>query len=119
MMTMETVMHIYRPGIEAPEVRVVELSGKPSCWTLNDLLRGDDLLGAGAMIEHVSILVDGERRDMFVDEGGLSKGLPRNDAATAIYQAAVSNREHPELSMSDAAWLVGVAILFPERRVWS
>jgi hypothetical protein len=116
--TMALVMHIYRPGIEAPEIRVVELNGKPSCWALYDLLRGDDLLGADAMIEHVPILVDGERRDMFVDEGGLLKGLLRNDSATGIYQAAVSNAEHPELNMSDAAWMVGVAVLFPGRRVW-
>jgi hypothetical protein len=42
--TMALVMHIYRPGIEAPEVRVVELSGEPSCWVLNDLLRREDAL---------------------------------------------------------------------------
>jgi hypothetical protein len=49
---------------------------------------------------------------MFVDEGGLLKGLLRNDSATAIYQAAVANPDHQELSMSDARWLVGVAYSF-------
>ena len=76
-------------------------------------------------LEHVNVWDDfgtGKMRalDMFVDENGLIKGLPRNDKATVIYRranllgkSAVPPVKNPEMLNC----IVGPAVLF-NRRVW-
>jgi hypothetical protein len=71
------------------------------------------LVGGG--IEHVSVLHNGRRTDMFVNETGGLDGLPANDKATAIYHAATRARGQ---SVKGAPMIYGTAILFDDRRVW-
>jgi hypothetical protein len=74
-------------------------------------------------------------RDMFVDEEGQAlllrltedgvsavrdrpgKGLPRNEAATALYRRNVLMHEAPSDPESHP-WIAGPAVFFPDRRVW-
>jgi hypothetical protein len=80
----------------------------------------------GGDIERVSVLADptfskGTREtwkplDMFVDEDGHSKGLPRNEAATLIYRRNWL-LQHPETDPESMPHIVGPAVLF-SRRVW-
>ena len=71
----------------------------------------------GDSLEHVTVLHDGERKDMFVDElGHVRKGGPKplNEAATEIYHAViVAYGWNPETLPT----IVGDAVLF-HRRVW-
>jgi hypothetical protein len=67
--------------------------------------------------EHVTVLFEGRRADMFVDERGRLDDLPRNDAATAIYRAGWLAR-FPESNPEDLHWIAGTAVLF-ERVVWT
>lgn len=79
----------------------------------------------GHWSEHVNVwddFGDGEMRhlDMFVDETGLIKGLPRNDKATIIYRRANLCGMSAVLPVSNPELLnviVGPAVLF-NRRVW-
>jgi hypothetical protein len=75
----------------------------------------------GEPLEHIAVLHNGARRDMFVSELGTialttRPPLPRNERATAIYRAAWLAR-HPECDPESLAWIAGPAVLF-ERRVW-
>jgi hypothetical protein len=77
-----TVLTILRPGRE-PERQVIGMSKEPGLDELKGVVCAliDD-----ARMEHVAVLHDGTRADMFVDEDGAVKGLPRNEAATKIYR---------------------------------
>lgn len=66
--------------------------------------------------EHVLVKWNGERTDMFVDEIGILKGLPRNDPATDIYRAYFL-RQHPGEMPENLSHIRGTAVLF-HRRVW-
>jgi hypothetical protein len=70
----------------------------------------------GAELEHVSVLHDGKPSDMFVDGDGQIKGLPRNEAATAIYRAYAMKRD-PDRDPEDIPWIAGTAVIF-DRRIW-
>lgn len=70
----------------------------------------------GADLEQVSVLHEGKRRDMFVDDSGHLKGLPRNEQATRIYRAATLSRQ-PHVNPETLPCIVGPAVLF-YRRVW-
>jgi hypothetical protein len=72
----------------------------------------------GAHLEHVTVLHDGQRADMFVDKEGHCKDPPlsRNEAATAIYRAATLRRA-PKTNPESIPYVVGTAILF-DRLVW-
>lgn len=70
----------------------------------------------GATLEHVAVLHEGERRDMFVDDHGSIKGLPRNEAATEIYRANSMARD-PKLDPETLPAIYGPAVLFG-RRIW-
>lgn len=66
-------------------------------------------LGQGAYAEHVTVSIEpGERpternrRDMFVDENGIARGLPRNAAAETFYPGEI----------------YGPAVIFLDQRVW-
>lgn len=67
-------------------------------------------------IEHVTVLHDGARCDMFVDDIGRLKGLPRNDRATAIYRNNQMTR-HPDTDPESMPFVAGIAVLF-YKRVW-
>jgi hypothetical protein len=71
---------------------------------------------AGGNLEHVAVLHEGQRRDMFVDEDGHSKRLPRNEAATRIYRTNWLT-QHPGVDPEELPCIVGPAVLF-DRIVW-
>lgn len=66
--------------------------------------------------EHVSVLHNGQRLDMFVDEMGAMKPLPRNEVATTIYRTA-SRVRYPSKPAEMFPAIYGPAVLFL-RRVW-
>ena len=70
-------------------------------------------------MEHMYVWNDrapNHRGDMFVDEVGQLKGLPRNEAATATYRKAwvQATGDDPE----SLPWIAGTAVLFDET-VWT
>ena len=67
--------------------------------------------------EHVSVLCNGKRTDMFVDETGHLKSLPINIRATAVYWEATMQAEGNKFSPRALTAIVGPAILFHDR-VW-
>lgn len=71
---------------------------------------------ADGKAERVLVKWQDKRVDMFVDEDGLRKNLPRNDIATAVYRANFL-RNHPTDNPEALSFIRGTAILF-ERRVW-
>ena len=66
--------------------------------------------------EHVAVLNENRRADMFVDEDGHGKRLPRNEAATTIYRASWMER-HPKDDPESLPWIAGDAVIFG-RTVW-
>jgi hypothetical protein len=109
MMVQVTIM---RPDTDA-EVREIDLPADPGFYKLDALLL--PLLN-GCDLEHVAVLHNGERADMFVDETGSLKGLPRNEAATAVYRNNWLT-QHPKKSPEALPAIYGPAILF-SKRVW-
>ena len=67
-----------------------------------------------ANLEHVSVLYQGQRADMFVDDMSAIEGLPPNPRATAIYHAA---SKAAGISTGNASQIYGTAIVF-HRKVW-
>lgn len=107
-----TVMTIMRPG-KPGETQLVDLAPEPGYRALSAILRP---LLDGAELEHVTVLHDGEPADMFVDECGSIKRLPRNEAATAIYRNNWLT-QHPKAAPESLPAIYGPAVLF-SRRVW-
>ncbi len=107
-----TTMIIFRVGAE-PETRTVSLEPEPGYDVLKGLI--DPCLGGGHL-EHVTVLHEGQRTDMFVDDESVAKGLPRNEAATAIYRNNWLT-QHPEDDPESLPAIYGPAILM-SRRVW-
>jgi hypothetical protein len=70
----------------------------------------------GAHLEHVSVLFQGERCSMFVDEAGQRKGLERNEEATKVYRTFLLGR-YPKMPPENLSFIVGPAVLF-HRNVW-
>ena len=103
---------IYRPGSAQPEERDVQLAANPSYQQLRDLIT--PLLDGGDL-EHVSVLFEGRRADMFVDELGHVKNPPlrMNKAATAIYRAS-KMKQQPHIDPEELNWIAGPAIVFSE-----
>lgn len=91
----------------------IEWPHEPGFDAINKLVQ--PLIGGGN-IEHVAVLHDGQRRDMFVDDEGHVKGLPRNDRATSIYRTNTMTRE-PGCDPEALPHIAGPAVLFT-RRVW-
>lgn len=96
------------------EVRDFAWPEAPGYAAIRDLV--EPILGQGRYLEHVTVLHEGERTDMFVDDSGLTDGLPRNEKATAIYRANWLS-QHPGCSPEALPFIAGDAILF-SRRVW-
>lgn len=115
---METKIKIIRPEM-AHETRDLDMPREPGYAALRQLLA--PLLDKGPL-ERVAVLADFdggdnfEPTDMFVDENGHLKSLPRNEDATAIYRRAALLR-HPEIDPESIPFIVGPAVLF-SRRVW-
>lgn len=114
----ETRLLVMAPE-EPSERRTFQLAQQPTYDELAELMK---LLGV-ENCEHVSVLADFagglafKRADMFVDEHGHSKRLPRNEAATAIYRRNAllhQGVKDPE----SLPWIAGTAVLF-ERVVWT
>jgi hypothetical protein len=115
----ETKVLIMRPD-EPNEGRTVELPRRPTYDQLAAIVR--PLLGC-EWFEHVAVLADFagglafHRADMFVDEMGHPKNLPRNGNATAIYRRnALLHQDAKDPETLD--WIAGPAVLF-ERIVWT
>lgn len=70
----------------------------------------------GAELEHVTVLHEGKRADMFVDEMGRMKPLARNERATSIYRTNWMTK-HPSVDPETLPWIAGTAVLFL-RRIW-
>ena len=109
---MQTIITIMRPA-EAPRIDSVDIPEQPHYRLLRELivphLNGGDL-------EHVTVLHDGQRADMFVDEMSAVKGLSRNEAATEIYRNNWLT-QHPDEEPESLPAIYGPAVLF-SRRVW-
>jgi len=94
--------------------RTVELPPKPSYRQLCQLL---DPLFQRRHFEHVTVLYEGRRADMFVDERGRLDDLPFNEAATAIYRNNWLT-QYPGTNPDSLHWIAGLAVLF-EKIVWT
>lgn len=70
----------------------------------------------GGDLEHVAVLHNEVRADMFVDDVGQLKGLPVNKRATDIYRLNWM-RQHPGINADSLPSIVGTAILF-DRIIW-
>lgn len=66
--------------------------------------------------ERVNVWFGEKYTDMFVDEVGIEKGLPRNERATEIYRANWL-RAHPKDDPESLPHVAGVAVVF-DARVW-
>ncbi len=119
---MKTRMLIMRPD-QSHETREVDLPADPGYHRLREIIA--PLLDKGAL-EHVSVLADfdGGKKykplDMFVDDFGLLKNLPRNEAATIIYRRAnqLGRSSMPKAADPETlSSICGPAILF-DRKVW-
>ena len=112
--------YVYRPGAAAPEVH--ELPDGDYSSVYKQIKAWLD----GGAPEHVSVLwlhpekYINKRSDMFVDEVGQLKGLPRNDKATEIYRRATMLGRSAAPKPADPEelpWIAGTAIVF-DRIIW-
>lgn len=120
---MQTKVLIMRPDDQSNETREYDLPRAPGYEALRKIIA--PILERGAL-EHVSVWADFgggtkyKALDMFVDDCGLLKNLPRNEAATVIYRRAnqVGKSNQPKADdPEDLSFICGTAILF-SRRVW-
>ena len=109
---MQTKFWVYQPTGEIEE-KLADMPEDPGFGRLDAIIR--PLLN-GADLEHVSVLHDGRRADMFVDDMGVLKKLQRNEAATKIYRANWL-AHHPDANPENLSAIYGPAVLF-ERLVW-
>lgn len=95
------------------EMRTAELPATPNYWDIKAIV---DPIIAGDYFEHVTVLHNDVRTDMFVDEDGLGKELPRNEKATAIYRANWL-KHNPSALPESLPFIAGTAVLF-SRQIW-
>lgn len=70
-------------------------------------------------IEHVNVFYNGEYRDMFVNETGMRDGLEINPKATEIYLENIKTHANEFYEKEkQRTHIHGVAVLFPEEKVW-
>jgi len=108
----KTTYRVLRVGKKL-ERRSVDLPDQPGLGALRRVITPHL---NGGRLEHVAVLHEGERRDMFVDENGIEKGLPLNPEATAIYRNNTMT-QYPETDPEKLPAIYGPAVLF-DRRVW-
>jgi hypothetical protein len=109
---MKTLLTILRVGAP-PELKEVDLPERPHFEIIREAIA--PLIDC-SHIEHVSVLHDGRRADMFCDEDFHEKRLPRNDVATAIYRNATLTRQ-PDIAPETLPEICGTAIL-SAHRIW-
>lgn len=95
------------------EVVETDLTSRP---TLDQIKKVLEPVFGNAYTEQVNVLVDDVYTDMFVDEDGMTKGLPRNEKATAIYRHNWRH-QHPRTRPEALAFIVGPAVVFSQR-IW-
>ncbi|CCF19137.1 protein of unknown function [Pseudorhizobium banfieldiae] len=104
------------PVLGATEERLVTIAGKSSNYeALKRAMAGvfDE------PFEHVAVLFEGNRRDMFVGETSSINGRHiRNIRGTAIYRNNALTRE-PGLDPESIPAISGPVVLFPDRIVWT
>lgn len=108
----ETAMRVMRVG-EPAQAQTVMLPHAPGYDRLREVV--EPLLD-GCNMERVNVLHEGRYTDMFVDETGALKSLPRNDEATAIYRNNWLTH-NPGTDPESMPAIYGTAVLFG-RRVW-
>jgi hypothetical protein len=117
---MYTELLVYVPGRASGKIEMADLSDMPSLDEIKSAVV--PLLGSGCMdLEHVSVLYNGKRADMFVDEFSSivrpkdgRYPLPVNEAATDIYHAASRMRGE---NLTNAPKIHGPAVV-SLRRIW-
>lgn len=102
--------HIYRPGHSQEGKGVMLWTGsfQDIRGKINELVDGQ--------YEHVAVLFNGRRADMFVEEHSAGS-MPVNELATKIYHASSLSRD-PKADTSTWPKVYGPAIVFDEI-VWS
>lgn len=118
---MKTTYEIYRVGQSEPERGEIDWPLAPGYDRIKALV--EPLLGEKEPMEHLSVLHNGKRRDMFASEYGHVQltwraSLPINDVATAIYRH-YSLTHNPEQNPDDLPDIAGTAVLFTDRVVWT
>lgn len=96
-----------------PVERAVRLPEQPGYSALKALV---EPYLEGGKLEHVSVLYDDKRTDMFVHDTGALIPLARNVRATAIYRAAAL-ADDPARSAESLPAVFGPAVIF-DRQVW-
>ena len=117
---MKTEYTIFRVGDAAVERGEVDWPRRAGYHKIKGLV--EPILGDGEPLEHVTVLWQGKRADMFVSELGhmalTDRGpLPRNDRATDIYRTNWMT-QHPDQDPESLPTIAGTAILF-HRIVWT
>ena len=98
---------VFTPGTSELIRHQITIPQEPHYGDLNKAI--GPLIGGGIKnIEHVTVLFDGVRADMFVDDESASKGLEVNQAATRVYHEASRRRGD---DMTAAPRIYGVAVL--------
>lgn len=102
--------HVYHPEKAEPEDFDMEWTGsfEEVRAIVNPLVQG--------YLEHVTVLFNGRRADMFVEEYSASK-FPPNKAATNIYHASSLSLD-PDADTSTWPRIYGVAVVF-DQIVWT
>lgn len=118
---MKTTYEIYRVGAppERHEIDWPRDPGRDRIEALVEMLLDEQ---SREPPEHVSVLHNGERCDMFVSEIGhraltWREPLPINEAATRIYRNNWLTYR-PGTDPESLPAIAGTAILFPDRQVW-
>lgn len=106
-----TVYHLLRTDGKRVTMRV-EWPWNPDLQQLKALV--EPLVGG--RLDHVAVLYERRRADMFVNEDGHDAKLPRNELATSIYRHNWLI-QHPHDPPEESPWIAGTAVLF-ERIVW-
>lgn len=118
---MKTTYEVYRVGTAEVERCEVDWPSAPGYDRIKALV--EPLLGEKEPLEHVAVLHEGKRRDMFVSEYGHVRlttrpPLPINDVATKIYRNNWMTR-FPETDPETLPDIAGTAVLFTNRIVWT
>jgi hypothetical protein len=114
---MKTDYIVYRTDGTTTEASC-ELAEHPGLDAINAVVRPliGTLLTKYDHLEHVAVMIDGERRDLFVDEDGQAKRLERNEAATTHYRRSWLTA-YPKTDPETLPYIYGDAVLFG-RRIW-
>ncbi len=108
------VLYIFRPDRTVPDIVNSRLPKRPDYQVIKTLML--PIIEGAEYPEHVSVLFQDRSTDMFVDETGVLKGLPRNEVATAIYRTAWL-KAHPNGNPESLPHIAGIAVV-TGRRIW-